>query len=147
MGSGVAGDHQKVTQARRLEVPGQSRMELGIVAESQAISRPRLEGAAWRWTDPGTSGTTGPTARRVCRRAEPAERRHADLRGDGPRSRASDSLLGCFVSRQAPMSARLDDAPDRCERSQRLHQASSGREAVAGVQAPWRAPCPVGTTP
>jgi hypothetical protein len=39
-------------------------------------------------------------------------------------------LLGCFVSRQAPMSARLDDAPDNCERSQCLHQASSGREAV-----------------
>jgi hypothetical protein len=47
-----------------------------------------------------------------------------------PRSRASDSLLGCFVWRLAPMSARPDDAPDNCERSQRLHQASSGREAV-----------------
>ncbi len=133
MGAGVAGDHQKVTQARRLEVPGQGRIESGIVAESQAHQQ---AGLAWR-EQPGHGPTDERAARLAVRTngfADGPSRRKVVTRisaAMAPRSRASDSLLGCFVSRQAPMSARLDDAPDNCERSQRLHQASSGRGAVA----------------
>jgi hypothetical protein len=45
MGVIFPGYHQEVTQGRRLEVPGQSRMEPGIVAESQAHQQ---AGLAWR---------------------------------------------------------------------------------------------------
>jgi hypothetical protein len=86
MGAGIARNHQEVTQARRLEVPGQSRMEPGIVAERQAHQQ---AGLAWR-EQPGDGPTheraerLGRPHERVRRRAEPAERRYADLRGDGP---------------------------------------------------------------
>jgi hypothetical protein len=129
----VAGNHQEVTQAGRLEVPGQGRIESGIVAQGQAHQQ---AGLAWR-EQPGDGPTHERAARlgrpheRVCRRAEPGGNVVTRISAAmAPRSRASDSLLGCFVWRLAPMSARPDDAPDNCERSQRLHQASSGREAV-----------------
>jgi len=127
MGVSVAGYHQEVTQARRLEVPGEGLIESGIVAESH-----QQAGLAWR-EQPGD----GPTQERAARLGPPARTGLPTGRARGTSSRgsprrwpavkASDSLLGCFVSRQAPMSARLDDAPDNCERSQRPHQARSGR--------------------
>jgi hypothetical protein len=84
-GPGVAGNHQEVTQAGRLEVPGQGRIESGIV-QGQAHQQP---GLAWR--EQSGDGPTherserlGRPHERVGRRAEPAETSSRGLRGDGP---------------------------------------------------------------
>jgi hypothetical protein len=74
-----------VTHAGRLEVPGQAWIESGIVAQGQAHQQPASRGGNSLAMDRPTNERHDWAARtNGLPTAEAAERRHADLRGDGP---------------------------------------------------------------